>query len=85
MKVAADLDRAVAGVAETSIGTVSLIRHSPIARRRDRRICIRLGSSEGIVNGYEFCAVGEGALDLHFMNHFRHALHDIFASRIVVP
>ena len=29
------------------------------------------------MDGYEFGAIGEGALDLHFVNHFRNAFHDI--------
>jgi len=32
-----------------------------------------------MVDGDEFGAVGEGGLDLHVVNHFRDAFHDVVA------
>src|SRR5438270_14061207 len=54
----------------------SASRYSPgITRRRLPRPC----SADGLMNGHELGAVGKSALDLHLVDHLRHAFHDVGA------
>src|SRR4029434_4485436 len=38
-------------------------------------------SSDWVVNGDKLCAVGEGRLNLHLVDHLGHSFHHIFASK----
>src|SRR2546429_9737181 len=72
------------------MGRWPLLATNTRAARRAALISISPGDSasryspgcilcDGVMYGHQFRAIGEGGLDLDLVDHFRHAIHDVFA------